>query len=192
MKQRGNFKSKLIAVVIIITIISFWGAANAMEIEHRKGAKIDCDVTVTYGGGWRVSDRDKEKLADVNADDGNLNFEQWDMVTNKVSLLADIDIQYRDVGVFIRPKAFYDQVYMSDNSNSTDGSTNNAFVGGLINEVDEWADDIEDVHGRVAEILDVFSYASADIGGHYLEIRVGRQMINWGKACLSQAVSHPR
>lgn len=194
MRYKRNQRNILLLTLLIFGVMSFFGSASAMKFYPGENTTIDCDVTIKYGAGWRVSDRDNDKLANINADDGNRNFDQWSMVNNKATLIADIDIQHKNFGLFIRPKAFYDQVYMSDNDNDSPG-TNNALVGGLINDNDEWADDVEDVHGRDAEILDLFAYANFDLGGHFVELRVGKQVISWGESLLisggiSSAQSH--
>ena len=120
---------------------------------------------------------------DINNDDANRNFDQWDLINNKVTALADIEFNYKSAGVFVRPKAFYDHVYMTDNANDNP-ETNNAFVGGLIGASDEWPDEIEDIHGRNAEILDLFGYYSFYLGDREIDIRVGKQVISWGESLL--------
>jgi hypothetical protein len=154
-----------------------------MQFTPGENTTIDCEVTVTYGAGWRVSDRDSDQLIDPNADDANLNFDQWDMINNKATIIADIDIQHKNFGVFVRPKAFYDHVYKTDNANESP-FTNNAFVAGLISESDKWHDEVEDAHGSNAEILDLFAYATFDIGSRLIDIRVGKQVISWGESLM--------
>lgn len=180
MRYKRNRREILLLSVLIFGVMLFFGSAHALQFNPGENTTIDCDVTVKYGAGWRVSDRENDKLADINADDGNRNFDQWSMINNKGTIIADIDIQHKDVGLFVRPKAIYDHVYMSDNDNDSP-TTNNALVGGLIDDNDEWADEVEDEHGRNAEILDLFAYASMNLGGLFLDLRVGKQTIAWGE-----------
>jgi len=192
MRYKRNRKNVLILTLFIFGVVSFFGPADAMRFKPGGDTTIDCDVTVKYGAGWRVSDRDKDQLYNpanpdplsnnINRDDGNENFDKWSMYNNKITLIADIDVQHKNFGLFARPKAFYDHVYFTDNDNSS--QTNNMFVGKLIGDNDEWSDDVEDIHGQDAEILDLFAYVSLDLGGHFTEIRVGRQVVGWGESLL--------
>jgi hypothetical protein len=180
MRYKKNRRNVLFLTLLVFGMMSVLGSANAMRFNPGEDTIVDCDVTVKYGGGWRVSDQEDDKLLNPNNDDGNRNFDQWSMINNKATIIADIDIQHKNFGVFIRPKAFYDHAYISDNDNDSP-LTNNALLGNIINDNDEWADEVEDVHGKDAEILDLFGYLSFDLGGHLTEIRVGRQTIAWGE-----------
>ena len=167
----------------ILGVFSFLGSADAAKWYLGSDTQLLMDVSLTYGTGIRVSDRDAELLADVIKDDSNRNFDQWDFFNNKITALADIEFIYKDFGVFVRPKAFYDYVYMSDNSNDgSSNATNSAYVGGLIDEPDQWADEIEDIHGMNAEILDLFAYYGFRLGEVPFDLRVGKQVIAWGES----------
>ena len=206
MRYKKNGRHILILVAFIFCVVSLFGSVNAMQFNPSRDTTIDCDITVNYGAGWRVSDRDKYLVYDpndpgtnpskINLDDGDSNFDQWDWITNKLTILADIDISHKNVGVFIRPKVFYDHVYMSDNSNDTDGSTNNAFLNPNEDEdIDEWHEQIERIHGTNATILDLYAYANFELADRLAEIRVGRQVVSWGTSLLvsggiSSAQSH--
>ena len=103
------------------------------------------------------------------------------MVNNRFSTIADIDVQYNNFGLFVRPRAFYDFAYTGDNSN-TSPATNNNLIAGTINKTDQFDDETEKAHGRRAEILDAFAYAGFDLGGRNLQLRAGRQVIQWGES----------
>lgn len=202
---RKKPKIVLFLAALVFMIVKPYGALNAMQFSRGEDTTVDCDITLNYGAGWRVSDRDDDKLANPNADDGNRNFDQWDMINNKVTLLADIDFRHKDFGIFVRPKAFYDYVYATDNAKNDTGTNNAAAfipaglpippVSPLVTDDDEWADDVEDKHGRNVEILDLFGYATFDLGNRLLELRVGKQVISWGESLfiqtgISSAQSH--
>jgi hypothetical protein len=153
-----------------------WGFEN--------GVDLDCDITLGYAAGMRAEDRDQQFLAaDVNKDDGSQNFDQWSMINNRLSVIADIDLNYKkSFGLFVRPRAFYDFTYMGSNDNASPG-TNNNFVAGAIDKTDEFADETQDAHGNKAEILDAFVYAGFEVGdGHFVDVRAGRQVIQWGES----------
>jgi hypothetical protein len=184
--MRGKRKPKIMLLVtsVLFFVLALTGPLGAMEFNLGNETKLDCDVSLTYGAGWRVKDRELNSIAmkNQNYNDAGWNFDQWDMINNKGTIVADIDVSHKNFGVFVRPKAFYDHVYMTDNSNSNDPrqTINNTLSKG--NKYDEWDDEVEDVHGANAEILDIFAYSSFDIGSRVLEVRVGRQVINWGES----------
>ena len=177
-----NETNILLLTVLFSCVFSFFGTSGAMQFGLGPDTSLDCDVTITYGAGFRVSDRDEDLLT-INTDDANRNFDQWDMINNKLTVFADIDLKHKNFGLFVRPKAFYDHVYMTDNANDSP-ETNNALVGGIINSSDEWAEKIEDIHGRNAEILDLFGYLSFNLSGRDIDLRVGKQVISWGESLM--------
>lgn len=196
MRYKKNQKRMLLMVVLIFGVVSFVGSANAMSFATGSDTTIDCDVTVAYSAGMRVSDQDDDKIVgNLNGDDGNRNFDQWSMYNNKVTLLADIDIRHKNMGLFIRPKAFYDHVYKTDNDNDSPGTSNVAFshpgipgvlppVSPIVSESDEWADEVESAAGANAEILDLYAYANFELADRFAELRVGRQVVSWGTSFL--------
>lgn len=172
---------RIVLGLICFGVLLHYDFAEAMQLDVGNDAGIDFDVTLTYGAAFRVSDKDEDLLKDINADDGNRNFDRWSMTTNKLTLLADINLHYKEIGAFVRPRAFYDYAYMSDNDNDSP-STNNALAGSSIRNNNEWADDVEDVHGTNMEILDLFAYGTFRITDRTLNLRVGRQTIQWGES----------
>ncbi len=176
-------KTIFLVTAFIFSVFSFLGSAGAVGFKLGDDAQLDCDVTVTYGIATRTSDQDDEKLADWSTDDGNRNFDQWDLVNNKITAIADIQFEYKNAGLFVRPKAFYDHVYFTDNANDSPES-NNAYRGGLTDSSDQWADEIEDIHGMNAEILDFFGYYNGRLFDQDYSFRVGRQVISWGESLM--------
>ena len=109
----------MLLAAAVFAVMSIFGSAEAMNFTLGPDTSIDCDVTLSWAGGIRAKDRDENSpaMTDVNGDDGGWNFDQWDMINNRWTAIADVDVQHKNVGVFARPRAFYDFVYMKDNSN---------------------------------------------------------------------------
>lgn len=178
MRNRMKRKLPLYLGVFAICMAMFHGTAGAMRFDVSEDVVIDCSVTLTYGASFRAKDAESEKIADINADDGNRNFDQWDMVNNKFGTVADVEINYKNFGALIRPKAFYDFVYMGDNAENNLAT----FNGDPGTSSDEFTDETRDAHGSGAEILDIYAYSMFDLGGRNLEVRVGRHALNWGES----------
>ncbi len=142
----------------------------------------------------------KDYVQRVNSDDGTRNYDKWDTVSNRVGILSDINISYQNLGLFLRPQIFYDSVpfgrphwsdkYLAGLNTPATGSNNqlNADLNneGGINSVNHWDDEYKHTMGYKARFLDAYAYGSFDIGGHNLDVRVGRQVITWGEALMLQ------
>ena len=195
----------LLTTACIFGVFSFLGSADATKWFFGSDTELSIDVTLTYGAGVKVSEMNDPPpyapidptstdpayaayVTSINRDDGKRNFDQWDFYNNKISALADIELIWKNFGVFVRPKAFYDHTYMTDNSNDSP-STNNAYLTGLIDSSDQWTDAVEDVHGKNAEILDLFAYTNFRLGNVPFDVRVGNQVISWGESTFVPGIS---
>ncbi|MBU4035983.1 MAG: DUF1302 domain-containing protein [Proteobacteria bacterium] len=185
MKNLTERRGILFLGAMVFAVMSFFGSAEAMTFEPNDDTKIDCDVTLSWAGGVRVEDRDlnTKAMKDVNANDGGWNFEQWDMTNNRWTAIADIDVQYKKVGVFARPRAFYDFVYMGDNSNPGLDKhwSNNNYLAGAISKPDKFDSAVKDIMGTETQFLDYFFYSNFSLGGHPVDFRAGQQVIACGE-----------
>ena len=150
------------------------------------------DNTVKYSAGLRVKDRSPALLNGpnpasfpgdgVNADDGDRNFGKG-LISNRIDLLSEADLTYRDFGARISGAAWYDSVYNRTNSNNSAGvqgpGTNTANVVGSYN---EFSSGTRKLHGRDAEVLDAFVSGHFDVGDSRATIRLGQHALSWGES----------
>ncbi len=172
----------LLALVLLLLITVVPDNSMAFELDFGNGAGMDCDVTVSYGGAWRTRSPDSQALENINADDGDRNFDRWAMFNNRWTAIADIDLHYKDYGVFMRPKAFYDFAYQGRNDNDSPGTMNNSRQNGGKIDHDEFCDNTQDAHRDKAEILDLFLYGTHSFDKADSMFRLGRQAVNWGES----------
>ena len=199
MKNQKNQRHILLLAVVVFAVMSVFGSAEAMRFQPNDDTTIDCDVTLSWTGGIRAADRDlnTKAMTDVNADDGGWNFDQWDMTNNRWTAIADIDVQYKDIGIFVRPRAFYDFVYMGDNSNPgiAEHWSNNSYLAGAISKPNKFDSGVKDKMGTEAELLDWFFYSNFSLGNHPVDFRIGQQVVAWGEQLflpggVASAMSH--
>ena len=134
------------------------------------------DSTLSYGTSWRVSDPDPDLIGtaaggdarSVNFDDGNQNYDTG-LISNVLKITSDLDVSYRNFGLFLRGSAFYD-------FENEDGDREKAPL----------TDEALDLVGSDADILDAYIYGSFDIGQMPLQIRVGDQVVSWGESTFIQ------
>ena len=205
-----------VRAVVAVSLLPLSLQVSALEYELSEDLKVNVDTTLTYGRQYRVDGRDKTLMggnidtqaafanlfADefkeyaqyINADDGNRNFDKWDTTSSRFSAVSDIDISYKNVGFFMRPQIFYDEVpYGEPNWSGKylpvqvgQKGSNNQYSAGLTNSVDHYDDDFKNTNGYTARFLDVYAYGTFDINGKSLEVRAGRQVISWGEALMLQ------
>lgn len=117
-----------------------------------------------------------------NADDSRLNFHKaGEVVSSPITLLAETDLKWKNYGVFLRGKAWYD--YTLNNKDVDFGSSSNGY---------EHNSPLNDAHyNKLARfqgiaLLDAYVYGNYDIDGHPLNLRAGQQVVNWGEGLFFQ------
>ncbi len=213
-----RIKSRLgwtVKAAIALGLLPLSFQVSALSYDVSDDLKVGVDTTMTYGVQWRVDGRDKNLLGGhgdanaavsnafsyafkdyvqrLNSDDGTRNFDKWDVTSNRVAVVTDIDISYQNVGLFVRPQIYYDSVpfdapnwsgkYLPANVGAI--GSNNEIAAENINSVKEFSDGYKN-SGYAARFLDVYAYGTFDIDGHSLEVRAGRQVISWGEALMLQ------
>jgi len=167
--------------IVLAGILAFVFTAPAEGIDlagKSSTFRLNLDTTLSWGGRYRVEERDSAIYShwqggtawSGNGDDGNLNFDDGSLVSN--TLKATIDLAFSTdpsknhrFGVFVRGSGFYDFALEQDCCVRTE----------LTQEALDWA-------GSRTELLDAYAWWQFPIG----EIRVGRQVLNWGESTFIQ------
>ncbi|XKE47328.1 DUF1302 domain-containing protein [Halomonas organivorans] len=155
-------------------ILSAPGSALALSTDLGEVGTLSWDNTLRYSSAWRVESQDED------ADDGNRNFEDG-QIQSRFDLLSELDLNFGDYGAFVRGRAYYDDAYAGHNDHDSPATSNNVSV-----DHDRFTDDTRDLVGRKAELLDAFVYGDFALGDTYLNLRAGRQVINWGESVFLQ------
>lgn len=115
----------------------------------------------------------------ANIDNGNLNFDDGKAFSTQFSGLHELDIRYKDYGLFVRGFYFYD-FELKDGSRPW----SNVITG---NEVDPCADpQASDELCADIRFLDAFVYADVYWGDVPVSIRIGDQVVSWGESTFIQ------
>ncbi|NOT39647.1 MAG: DUF1302 family protein, partial [Alphaproteobacteria bacterium] len=102
----------------------------------------------------------------LNADDGRLNFDKGDLIGANVKANHDLQITWQYYKIFARAVGFYDVIMNDEDAGSRSKLTDDA---------------LGDV-GRNYELLDAFISADYTLGDIPLNLRAGKQVINWGES----------
>ena len=173
----------LLAVAISSALLS----SNVQALEFNLGeieGRLDSQLSI--GASWRMEERDSSLVSVANGgssrgsgsyDDGNLNFDKHDAFSQIFKGVHDLELTYENVGAFVRGKYWYD--YELENGGRPHGHTNNGYVPGAeLN--DNGFNDYAKFSG--AEILDAYVFGEFELGEQILDLRVGRQVVNWGES----------
>ncbi|KAB7741646.1 DUF1302 family protein [Parvibaculum sedimenti] len=168
-------------LLAFLFLMSTAGAAYADEFTFGE-ISVSIDTTVSLGVSTRVSNRDCSHVAKgdggcpsgvnaggLNTDDGNLNFDRWDLTGATVKSVSDVNVKWQNSGIFLRPRLYYDAVYAQDDL--------------------QWRDLNHDAKQRLdygVGILDAFAYSNFEVGGHSAALRFGKQVVNWGESTFQR------
>ena len=144
------------------------------------------NTTLSYGISKRMESQDPAligpgNLADgtgatVTAEDGNLNFDKGDIFSNAIKGSSELQIDGDTHGAFVRVKYWQDMAL--EGKKFAHGHDNN-----------DWAPDSKLDDGDFNdyakfsgfEFLDAFVYGSYEVGDKPVDVRLGRQVVNWGE-----------
>ncbi len=135
------------------------------------------DSTLSYGLAWRMDDQDPDIVGlsnggnafSVNGDDGDLNYDKGDLISNTAKVTSEVALQYKSFGLFVRGTAFYD----FENNDGDRART-------------PLSDDALDMVGKDVDLLDAYVTFDFDVASMPMQIRGGNQVISWGESTFIQ------
>ncbi|MFT6153258.1 MAG: hypothetical protein ACJA0E_000100 [Bermanella sp.] len=180
-------------------------AAQAQSVEFKRGdVTTTLDTQLSIGSSWRAEDPDSTKVGisneDSTDDDGNRNYDKGDAFSQIFKGSHDLHIKYKNMGVFLRGKYWYDSAIENNSVIHGHGPTatvntaaqenffaqpNPILESGLTNNNNQKLDDSEFdklSKGSGATLLDAFVYGQFDIGEMPIDVRLGKQVVSWGES----------
>src|SRR5699024_3276991 len=133
------------------------------------------DSSLSVGASWSTAKPDKRFIGNANGgtgftqtgDDGRLNFQRGKTFSQIFKGLHDLELRYKDSGVFLRGKYWYD-AELHDNSRPHKDISNKGRKEGA--------------KTRGAELLDAFVYHNYSILDQPGTVRLGKQVVSWGES----------
>ncbi len=151
--------------------------ATAAAIDFSAGGwNGSLNTTVSYGQLWRAGSRDPALIGTANGgrgrspniDDGDINYRKG-RVSSAFKLVSEFALDRDNYGLFVRGSALYDDLVEDAETERTPIS-----------------DSGRKLAGAYTRLLDAFIYGRWDLSGRELEIRAGRQVVNWGESTFIQ------
>lgn len=133
------------------------------------------DSSLSVGASWSTAKRDMDLVGNANGgtgftqtgDDGRLNFQRGKTFSQIFKGLHDLELKYKDTGVFLRGKYWYDAELADGNRPFKDISNKGRK---------------ELAKTRGVELLDAFVYHNYAIADQPGTVRLGKQVVSWGES----------
>ena len=199
-KRQYHFFLKTVLAFLTVSLFSLGNTAHLRAVEFNVGAAaINLDTTLSIGSSWRIEERDYDLVGKSNwpdyinnnsaywatqgtgvippgaysnnTDDGNLNFDKGDPISQLFKANSTLKIDMGNYGMKLQGYFFYDHYIMENDFDKYD-----------ITEDGE----AERQHGMDLILLDAFVYTDQNIADKPLSVRLGRQVVNWGESTFIQ------
>ncbi len=188
-------RSKAIAVgcssALALGLLTAAAPAMAGEKQINDDISLKWNLKASVGAISRMESARKENLfagdtpggtsGSAVSDDGNLNYDGGEVVSAVAKAVGDINLQYRNYGLFVRAKGWYD--YVQKEKDVPHGNFPNEFVGG-----EPLSDDGFDRNSKFqgATFQDVFVHGTFQVNEQPLKLKAGRQTLLWGRSLYSR------
>ena len=178
------------AALAITALFGASGVAQAFDIDTgNPDIQMRWDNTVRYNVGIRAQSQNSEIIASPNFDDGDRNFGNGSLVTNRFDVLSEFDFVYkRQMGFRVSGAGWYDFAY--SNLDNTNNATANTLVNGL-----PVAGQLSPYTKRYAkgfsgEFLDAFAFVNFDVSDVPVNVKAGQHTVYWGDSLLLGGAIH--
>jgi hypothetical protein len=167
----GLFQPHTLALAVAVGF-----AAPAQAVNFNIGEiEGQFDSSLSVGASWSMRSPDRDLIGPNNGgqgqsqtgDDGRLNFKKGETFSKIFKGIHDLELRYRDTGVFVRGKYWYDFELKDEHRLFKDIDDHNRKEG---------------AKSAGAEILDAFIYHNYAIGDLPGTVRVGKQVVSWGES----------
>jgi len=178
------------ATLAVACALAAAGSAHAFEIDTgNPDVAMRWDNTIRYNVGVRAQSQDSAILGNPNFDDGDRNFSNGSIVTNRLDLLSEFDFVYQGkYGFRTSYAAWNDFAYSSlDNTNAATANTlvnGLPVAGGLSPYTKRYS------KGFSGEWLDAFVFANIDAGDVPVNVKAGQHTVFWGDSLLLGGAVH--
>ncbi|MDI9245348.1 DUF1302 domain-containing protein [Marinobacter sp. CHS3-4] len=198
MNRYASFKlSRLTASIILATTVTGLSTtANAVRFDAGEWDGT-LNTTISFGTSWRMQEPDPGLYSAANAaeigvepgtggksDGGNLNYAKGDRFSTVGKFLTELSLQKDYMGALVRVKGWYDQA-LEDEGVRFGNQANGYEQGEPLS--DRGYDNLLKYSG--VQLMDAFVYNTWDINYMPLQVRLGRQVVNWGESLFIQGVN---
>lgn len=140
------------------------------------------DNTVRYNIGIRAEGQDSRIINNPLFDTSDKKFDRGDLVTNRIDLLSELDVVYKEKhGFRVSAAGWYDNAY---SDTKVEGNPNfgppGAYPGGNYTSYVKRYN-----RGPSGEFLDAFAFTKFDLGNVPVNLKLGQHTTYWGESLFS-------
>lgn len=193
-KAAERLPVRLTAIALVLSA----GPASAMQFDLGDGWQGDWVSTFSLGASWRAEDPSNllytpQTGAEVGRNDGrgggavdagNVNYDKGDNFSTLAKIITEVSIKKGDFGAFVRGKGWYD--YALEEGDVNYGNQANGYKANSPMS-DKGFDTLNKFSG--VYLLDAYVYNTFQIADMPLQVRVGRQGLNWGESVFIQGIN---
>lgn len=168
--------------------------AGAMELQaDNPDLKVVWDTTLKYSTAYRLSSPSNAIVGGgnynpssanyfPNTDDGDRNFKKG-LISNRVDVLSEMDVSYKNLGFRISGAGWRDSVYeRGANANDAASTANPTSVSS-----NQFTAATRDLMGQRVELLDAFVFGKFDFNGKPTTLRAGKHTVLYGESLMMGA-----
>lgn len=166
----NRLKLSLVATALCCVLTT---NAQASQLDFGDNSEVSGSVNITlgYATSIRAQDADQDSWATAPNVASDMRVpDAGDVISNVFKVTAELGLDWRNYGFVGTLSYLYDTEIM--NQDQADIGLSNG---------SNWTKAAEDYSGNNLELLDAYVYGTFDIGENPLEVRVGKQVINWGE-----------
>lgn len=195
--QAGFIRHRLGQAVMLGVLGVGAGNVQAFSFDTESGWSGRLSTTLSFGSSWRAEARDNELysrldgqvigktdgLGGTNTDGGNLNYDRGDRFSTIAKFLTELDVSKGDMGALLRVKGWYDQALEDEDVHF--GNQANGYQKKPLS--DDGFEDLQKNKGLY--LLDAYVYDTYYLSERTLQVRLGRQVLNWGESIFVQGLN---
>lgn len=175
------YRPARIGLAFLATLMGSMAQAVEIDTGH-PDFNVRFDNTIRYNLAQRIENRDSRIGNSAISDEGDYRFNKGDWVSNRLDLLSEFDVVYKNkTGFRVSTAAWYDNAY-----GNTGKSNPNPPLNGIPSYVgNRYSDLVKRLYaGPSGELLDAFVFANLDDLPIPTRFKLGRHTVYYGESLL--------
>ena len=177
----SDVQARVLTIAAAVTAALSAGAARAFDFDTgNPDLAVRWDNTVRYNLARRVEARDPKIGNSAVSDEGTYSFDRNDTVANRLDLLTELDVVYKNrMGMRLSGAGWYDAAY-GDQSKSNPNPPLVNIPSYANHQYSEYTKKY--YQGPAGELLDAFVFGKFDVGAMPVSLKAGRHSLYWGES----------
>lgn len=161
------------------------GSACAFQIDTgNPDIDMEWDNTIRADYGLRLQNPDHFYTSSPTYDEGDLSTPKFSTIESRLNLYSEFDFKYKETSGFrLSVDAWYDPTFKNHDTNNTSLPSPENLPNYPNNQYTSYIQKY--YQGPSGELRDAFGFTSFDLGGHSVDVKLGRTAISWGQSAFA-------